>query len=73
MPWKGVTVSEQRQRFLEDFRLSYYSVTELADRFGVSRKTAYKWIRRYEQHGEQGFHELSRRPHRIPRQTDPAI
>jgi len=66
-------VSEQRQRFLEDVKLSYYTVTELADRFGVSRKTAYKWIRRYERHGEQGFHELSRRPHHCPRQTDPAI
>ena len=32
MPWRGVTVSEQRQRFLKDYRLSYYSVTELADR-----------------------------------------
>ena len=42
MPWRGVTVSEQRQRFLKDYRLSYYSVTELADRFSVSRKTAHK-------------------------------
>jgi hypothetical protein len=32
MPWKGVTVSEQRQRFLEGYRLDYYSVTELAAR-----------------------------------------
>ncbi|NIS80105.1 MAG: helix-turn-helix domain-containing protein, partial [Anaerolineales bacterium] len=40
-------VSEQRQRFLEDYQLSYYSVTELAERFGISRKTAYKWINRF--------------------------
>jgi putative transposase len=73
MPWRGVTVSEQRQRFLEDYKLNYYTVTELAERFGVSRKTAYKWIQRYEQCGQQGFHELSRRPHRCPRETDPAI
>jgi len=33
MPWKGVTVREQRQRFLEDYCLSYYSITELAERF----------------------------------------
>ena len=80
MPWRGVTVSEQRRRFLEDYQLNYYSVTELAERFGVSRKTAYahpghqgKWIHRYEEYGQQGFHELSRRPHRCPRQTDAAI
>ena len=37
MPWKDVTVSEQRQRFLEDCRLNYYSVTGLAEHFGISR------------------------------------
>jgi len=40
MPWKGVTVSEQRERFLEDYRLNYYSVGELAERFTISRKAA---------------------------------
>jgi len=34
MPWRGVTVSEQRQRFLEDFQLNSYSVSELAERLG---------------------------------------
>jgi transposase len=73
MPWKGVTVSEQRQRFLEDYQLNYYTVTDLEERFGVSRKTANKWIQRYEQYGQQGYHELTRRPHRCPGQTDAAI
>jgi len=41
MPWKGVTVSEQRQRFLEDYKLNYYPVIELAERFSISRKTAH--------------------------------
>ena len=56
MPWKGVTVSEQRQRFLEDYQLNYYPVTEQAEHFSISRKTAYpgpttragKWIDRFE-------------------------
>ncbi|MEA1978118.1 MAG: IS481 family transposase [Chloroflexota bacterium] len=73
MPWKGVTVSEQRQRFLEDYQLNYYSVSDLAERFGISRNTAYRWINRFKQHGQAGFHELSRRPHTCPWQTDKAI
>ena len=73
MPWKGVTVSEQRQRFLEDHKLRVYTVSELADRFGISRKTAHKWIDRFDQSGQSGFHELSRRPHSSPSQTDRAI
>jgi hypothetical protein len=31
MPWKGVTVSEERQRFLGDYRLKSYSIAELAE------------------------------------------
>ena len=73
MPWKGVTVTEQRQRFLEDYHLNYYSITELAERFCISRKTAYKWINRFKQNGHNGFHELSRRPHSCPWQTDKGI
>jgi transposase InsO family protein len=73
MPWKGVTVDEERQRFLEDYKLRYYSIVELAERFGISRKTAHKWIKRNEQSGRDGFQELSRRPHSSPKQTDPAI
>jgi len=72
MPWTGVTVSEQRQRFLEDYLLNYCSVTDLAERFGISRNTAYRWINRFKQHGQAGFHELSRRPHTCPWQTDKA-
>jgi len=63
MPWRGVTVSEQRQRFLEDYQLNYYSVTELAERFGISKTTADNWINRFKEHGQSGFHEYSRRPH----------
>jgi len=73
MPWEGVTVDEQRQRFIEDHELKYYSITELSERFGISRTTAHKWINRYKEHGQAGFHELSRRPHDCPWQTDEAI
>jgi hypothetical protein len=40
MPWKGATVDEERQRFLEDYKLSHYSVGDLAERFRICRKTA---------------------------------
>ena len=72
MPWKGVTVNEERQRFLQEHILRYYSVSDLADRFSVSRQTAHKWIRRHKLFGDSGFHELSRRPYNSPFQTDPA-
>jgi predicted DNA-binding protein YlxM (UPF0122 family) len=40
MPWRGVTVSEQRERFLDDYQLDYYRLNELAERYNISRKTA---------------------------------
>lgn len=73
MPWKGVTVNEERQRFLQDYRLGYYSVSDLAERFSISRQTAHKWIRRHRLSGDNGFHELSRRPYNSPSQTDLVI
>jgi transposase len=47
MPWRGVTVSEQRERSIEDYRLGFYSLSKLAEQFCISRKTAYKWIDRF--------------------------
>jgi len=73
MPWKGVTVSEQKQHFIEDFLLNYYSVTELSERFSISRKTAHKWINRYLEHGQVGLEEQSRRPKICPWQTSPEV
>lgn len=46
-----------------------YSVAELAAAFGVSRKTAYKWLGRHEAGGEEALRERSRAPHRHPNAT----
>ena len=59
MPCKCVTVSERRPRDLEDFQLNYYSVSELAECFGISITTASLGINRFKQHGQAGFGELS--------------
>jgi hypothetical protein len=54
MPWQGVTVSEQRLRFLEDCRLKCCSISELAERFIISRKMAHEWIPWLVEHGLEG-------------------
>jgi transposase len=73
MSWEGVTVSEQRQNFIRDYTDGRYSRTELAERFSISRKTAYKWINRFRAEGPKGIEERSRRPHSCPWQTDKRI
>ncbi len=73
MPWEGVTVSEQRQNFIRDYVSGIYSRTELAKAFSISRKTAYKWINRFNEEGRGGLEERSRRPHSCPWQTETEI
>jgi putative transposase len=43
-----------------------YSLGELARRRGISRKTAYKWIRRYVESNAEGLKDLSRAAHPHP-------
>jgi transposase InsO family protein len=73
MPWEGVTVSEQRQNFIRDYVSGIYSRSELAKAFSISRKTAYKWIKRFNDEGRGGLEERSRRPHSCPWQTDDEV
>jgi transposase InsO family protein len=47
------------------------SVTGAAEAAGVSRRTAFKWRRRYLEAGEAALVDRSSRPHRMPRQTHP--
>jgi len=46
IPRKGVPVSEQCQRTIEDLQLNDYRVGELAERFGVSRGRVHRRINR---------------------------
>ncbi|MGH7573723.1 MAG: IS481 family transposase [Longimicrobiales bacterium] len=57
---------EERIRFVEDERQSLYTMTELCERYGISRKTGYKWLERFEEEGRQGLRDRSRAPHYCP-------
>jgi transposase len=48
---------EQRERFIRDHRLELYTMAELCARYGISRKTGYKWLERFEDGGRQGLRE----------------
>jgi transposase InsO family protein len=49
------------------------ALSELCRRFGVSRKTGYKWLRRYQSGGKEALADRSRKPRRSPRQISPAV
>lgn len=72
MPWKKTEPMEERLKLIAD-RLAGYSVTELSDIYGVSRKTVYKWTERYDKLGPDGLKELCRAPASHPNQTDETV
>ena len=69
MPWQETEPVEQRLRFIAAMKAGGETVSELCRRFGVSRKTAYKWIERYEAEGIGGLTERSSRPKTSPART----
>ena len=48
-------------------------LTSAATEFKVSRKTALKWVRRYQTSGPVGLRDRSSRPHRLRRPTPPEL
>lgn len=69
MPWQEFTIMSQRLEFVVLARKEGANVARLCRRFGISRKTGYKWLRRFAASGEEGLVDQSRRPHHSPGQT----
>src|SRR5688572_4103114 len=63
MPWTETCPMDQRVAFIADRRRDEWTMTELAERYQISRKTAYKWVERYALDPERGLAERSRAPH----------
>jgi transposase InsO family protein len=63
MGWKESSVMHERCRFVLDAMARGANISELCGRYGVSRKTGYKWLERYQQEGPAGLYDRSRRPH----------
>ena len=73
MPWRVETPMSQRQDFVEAWARGHWHPTELCARFGISRKTGYKWWHRYESGGLSALVDQSRRPDRSPTALDAAL
>ncbi len=70
MPWKETTPMDQRMRFVADVTSCRYTMTELCRIYGISRKTGYKWSRRYGEGGVDGLRDRSPRPHSCPHRIE---
>jgi putative transposase len=69
MPWKICSALGERTRFVRAALQQLKPFTLLCRAFGISRRTGYKWWRRFKQDGRAGLRDHSRRPHTSPRRT----
>ena len=51
MPWKDTNIMEQRIQFIRDWLRRTHTVSDLSALYEISRKSAYKWIDRYQKEG----------------------
>jgi putative transposase len=65
MPWKISCYKEQRWRFIQEFFRNKNGLAEQCRRWRISRKTAYKWIKRFRERGRFGLADRGRIAQRV--------
>jgi len=73
MGWKIQDLMSQRLEFVTFARSAGANLAELCRRYHISRKTGYKWLRRFAEGGEAALADRSRRPPSCPHQTTAAV
>lgn len=65
MSWMS-SIMVQRSEFVRLAGVEGQEFSEVCSRFGISRKTGYKWMTRFREEGESGLVDRSRRPKKSP-------
>src|SRR5688500_14741718 len=73
VPWKVLSPMSLRQEFVALASQPDANVAALCRRFGVSRKTGYKWLGRARAGGDRPLADRSRRPRASPSRTPAAV
>jgi transposase InsO family protein len=69
MPWNEVSTVTLRAEFVRLAQNNDANISQLCERFHISRKTGYKWLARFRAHGDAGLSDQSRRPSCSPART----
>jgi hypothetical protein len=73
VPWRSTSPEEEHVRFIQWWLEGGVSFVELCRQFGISPKTGYKRLRRFQDWGWEGLGDRSRAPRRHPNATDGAV
>jgi putative transposase len=73
MGWKERSRVDERMLLIGEYLKGERAMTDLCQEFGVSRKTAYKWVARYKDDGPAGLVDKSRAPLSHPARIDTVV
>lgn len=73
MPWKDVEPMDEKLLFIADYLRKVSNFSGLCLQYGISRKTGYKWVERYDTGGLEALAEQSRRRHTQLERTPYAV
>lgn len=73
MPWNETNAMEQRIQLIRDWLKRTHTVVELSAMYGISRKSAYKWIDRYQREGPDWVLDRSHEARVIANKTPLAV
>jgi putative transposase len=73
MGWMETCAMDERMRFVVAMERQEEPLAALCRRFGVSRKSGYKWLERYRAEGLAGLADRSRAPLRHPQEVSRAV
>jgi putative transposase len=62
MPWKETCAMDERVMFIGECLRGELPMAALCERYGISRKTGYKWLERYRGDPIEGLLERPRAP-----------
>lgn len=63
----------ERAVFIRAWEADVFTMKELCEHFGVSRKTGYKWVNRYREGDPESLADRSRAPQTCPHKTSPEV
>lgn len=64
---------DQKIQLIAEWAQAQSSITDLSKKYGISRKTIYKWCTRYQDKGVDGLKDQSRAPQYSPKKTADAM
>lgn len=73
MPWLETDVIKERNRFVQAYESGLFSMSELCERYGISRPTGYEWWARYQGQGLLGLQDRPRGPKSCAHKTPLAV